>query len=67
MPMKVITFPPLETADAQKIEAMLVTMGEFMGVTMKKSEVRVLQVEFPAERQDVATVLNKIAASKKKK
>jgi len=64
---KVITFPPLSTEDALKVESLLKTMGEFMEVQFVKTEVRVLQVEFPVERQDVANILSKIAASKKKK
>ncbi len=67
MAMKVVVFPPVEMEEAKKLETLLATMSEFMGVALKKTEVRVLQIEFPAERQDVATVLNKIAASKKKK
>ena len=64
---KVIVFPPLETEQANQVEKLLETMGAYMGVSFGKTEVRVLQVEFDADRTDVAQILSKIAAAKKKK
>ena len=63
----VMTFPPLAPEDAAKVTNLLPTMGEFMDVKFLTSEVRVLQVEFDAQRLDVKTVLNKIITALKNK
>lgn len=63
----VMTFPPLTPEEAAKFDKLLPTMGEFMDVKFTTSEVRVLQVEFDASRQDVKTVLNKLLTSMKRK
>jgi hypothetical protein len=62
---KAIQFPSLPDEEAVKVKKMLDTMGEFMGVEFKVSEVRALNIEFDADRSDVAQILSRIASAKR--
>ncbi|OGD40088.1 MAG: hypothetical protein A2V45_08175 [Candidatus Aminicenantes bacterium RBG_19FT_COMBO_58_17] len=62
---KTVQFPPLSEAEAAKIANLVKTMSEFMDTDLKLTEVRVLAIEYDADRIDVGQVISKIAAAKK--
>jgi hypothetical protein len=66
---RTVQFPPLNEKEAAQIQKLVSTMNEFMEVEIECREetIKVLKVEFPGDRQDVLTILNKLILGKNKK
>lgn len=64
---KTVQFPALSDEEAAKIVKLTETMGEFMGTDLHLTEVRILAVEYDADRTDVGQVLTSLAQAKRPK
>ncbi len=58
-------FPPLDQKKQDTVDRLLQTIGELMDVTFKTQQVIIKQVEFDAERADVATTIRRVIATLK--
>lgn len=66
--MKKIQFPPVDVQEEAKLKRFLTTVSEFMNIDIDIREVKIIEVLVGDDtRQDVITVLSKIAASQKDK
>jgi hypothetical protein len=65
MPVKKIQFPAMEPAELAKLTKFLETTGQFMEVGIRVVEVTTVTAIVDAERADVVTILNKVAANEK--
>ena len=66
---RTVQFPPMNTEESVQILKLLDTMSEFMEVEIehKTETITILKVDFPSDRQDVLTILNKLITGKNKK
>ena len=62
-----VDFPPVGNTEKLKLQRFIKTTGDFMEVEFEIEEVTVIRVRVPASRQDVATMLRKVAANEKRK
>ena len=62
-----IDFPPVGNTEKLKLQRFIKTTSEFMEVDFEIEEVTAIRVSVAAERQDVATLLRKVAANEKRK
>ena len=62
-----VDFPPVGNTEKLKLQRFIKTTSEFMEVDFEIEEVTAIRVSVAAERQDVATLLRKVAANEKRK
>jgi hypothetical protein len=55
-----LEFPPLETKQQESVDRLLQTIGELMDVTFKSKQITIKQIEFDADRTDVASTVRRI-------
>ncbi len=59
-----IQFPPATAEQEVKLERFIKTVGEFMDGEIVIEKVTIIQAKVLSERQDIATILRKVAAKK---
>ena len=62
-----VEFPPVDNTEKIKLQRFIKTTSEFMEVDFEVGEVTIVRVSVAADRQDVATLLRKVAANEKRK
>lgn len=62
-----VDFPPVGSTEKIKLQRFIKTTSEFMEVDFEVDEVTAIRVSVDADRQDVATLLRKVAANEKRK
>jgi hypothetical protein len=64
---KKVVFPAVRGEARAKLDRFLKNVGEFMDVEIDLHETVIVEAEVDADRQDVVTILTKVAANEKRK